>query len=324
MRPTVACILALCVALVAVQPGDARTVSIAVDAPWSQHPAAYILELAEFTADQGSDVYWRYLDALCTSHGAAIDAVASPKQCPFLGMGAFEAPVAHAAAYSAAAALVSAPMHPLMETIVGVGFYGPAVQVRACLHASGCCRTSCLKPSISRPFTSLYLQFHTSLAEPYGAACPGDAAFAVTYPADRVVCAADAATALTAAQLAAAATVGSEGRRDMGDIDAASLKWDHRYHPAAATAAEKSASEGASESERPKVVVYGVPGSKAFCTLHAAAKALADAGAARYAARPAVPPAAPPAAPPSAAPAAAPTTPIGAYSLSHAAPSLRP
>ena len=131
MRPTVACILALCVALVALQLSAARTVSIAVDAPWSQHPAAYILELAEFTADQGSDVYWRYLDALCTSHGAAIDAVASPKQCPFLGMGAFEAPVAHAAAYSAAAALVSAPMHPLMETMVGVGFYGPAVQVRA-------------------------------------------------------------------------------------------------------------------------------------------------------------------------------------------------
>ena len=141
MRPTVACTLALCVALVALQPGAARMVSIAVDAPWSQHPAAYILELAEFAADQGSDVYWRYLDALCTSHGAAIDAVASPKQCPFLGMGAFEAPEAHTAAYSAAAALVSAPMHPLMETMVGVGFYGPAVQVRACLHASGYRRT---------------------------------------------------------------------------------------------------------------------------------------------------------------------------------------
>ena len=82
MRPTVTCILALCVALVAVQPGDARTVSIAVDAPWSQHPAAYILELAEFTADQGSDVYWRYLDALCTSHGAAIDAVVDAAPTP--------------------------------------------------------------------------------------------------------------------------------------------------------------------------------------------------------------------------------------------------
>lgn len=116
----------------------------------------------------------------------------------------------------------------------------------------------------SRPQTTQHyprtdpLQFHTSLAEPYGTPCPGDAAFAVTYPAERVVCAADAAAALTAGQVGAG---GAEGRRDIGDIDADSLKWDHRYRPAGdtagATAGATAMGEGAGgdvdEGERPKV-----------------------------------------------------------------------
>lgn len=130
MGPNVRCVLVIFAALVCLPRAAARTVSIAVDAPWTQHPAAYVLELAEFAADQGSDVYWRYVDALCASHGVAIDTVATSAGGDAAAAAAAAAPAAHAAAYSAAAALVGAPMHPLMETMVGVGFYGPAVQVR--------------------------------------------------------------------------------------------------------------------------------------------------------------------------------------------------
>ena len=163
----------------------ARTVTVAVDATWSQHPASYLLELAEFVHDQSPKSFWQYVDVMCSSHAAVVDKVVSSSA------DSTWTTAAHSAGMMATSGVVDASMHPLMETMVGMGYYSPAVQ------------------------------FYSSLSEPFGNPCQG-AAFAVVYPSETVVCSAEQLSTLASA---------ASGKRDIGDVDIESKVWDHIYPP---------------------------------------------------------------------------------------------
>ena len=163
----------------------ARTVTVAVDASWTHHPAAYLLELAEFMHDQSPKSFWQYVDVMCSSHAAVVDKVISSSA------DSTWTSAAHNAGMMVATGIVDESMHPLMETMVGMGYYSPAVQ------------------------------FYSSLSEPFGNPCQGGA-FAVVYPSEEVIC--------TTEQLSTLASATS-GKRDIGDVDSESRIWDHIYPP---------------------------------------------------------------------------------------------
>ena len=163
----------------------ARTVTVAVDASWTHHPAAYLLELAEFMHDQSPKSFWQYVDVMCSSHAAVVDKVISSSA------DSTWTSAAHNAGMMVATGIVDESMHPLMETMVGMGYYSPAVQ------------------------------FYSSLSEPFGNPCQG-AAFAVVYPSEEVICTTEQLSTLTSA---------TSGKRDIGDVDSESRIWDHIYPP---------------------------------------------------------------------------------------------
>lgn len=167
----------------------ARTVTVAVDATWSQHPASYLLELAEFVHDQSPKSFWQYVDVMCSSHTALVDKVVTSSADSMLTS------AAHTAGMTVATGVVDASMHSLMETMVGMGYYSPAVQ------------------------------FYSSLSEPFGNPCQG-AAFAIMYPSEAVVCSIDQLSTMTSA---------ISGKRDIGDVDIESKLWDHIYPPLTTT-----------------------------------------------------------------------------------------
>jgi len=167
----------------------ARTVTVAVDATWSQHPASYLLELAEFVHDQSPKSFWQYVDVMCSSHTALVDKIVTSSADSMLTSDA------HNAGMTVATGVVDASMHSLMETMVGMGYYSPAVQ------------------------------FYSSLSEPFGNPCQG-AAFAIMYPSEVVVCSIDQLSTMTSA---------ISGKRDIGDVDIESKLWDHIYPPLTTT-----------------------------------------------------------------------------------------
>ena len=170
---------------------DSRTVTIAVGASWPQHPASYLLEMSEFMHDQAPESFWQYAEAMCLS-SSVVDASLTATDSSSSKL--------QSVALAAANHIVSSSMQPLMETMVGVGYYSPSVQ------------------------------FYSTMSEPFGNPCNG-AAFAVVYPAEQIVCSTAADTLAAAVQTAPVTTAAA---RDIGDIDPESRRWDHSY-PSAIT-----------------------------------------------------------------------------------------
>jgi hypothetical protein len=241
-----------------------RNIQIDVKSSWPRYSSSFVAELSEFLYEQSPQSFWKYVDELCAASDKLDASISGAQQ----SADAFSD--LHSTAFDAASKIAAKSMHNLMDTMLGLGAYAPAVR------------------------------FFSSLSEPFGNPCQGNA-FMVIYPGEQIQCdfnresitkAAEIASLMAEEQTGATSTTTTptplsdedivNRRLDIADLDSGSKAWDHYYLPdststATADASSNSASSASSSTSTSasssgpgsvKVVLYGVVGSTSFCALH--------------------------------------------------------
>lgn len=217
-----------------------RSVTVDVKAPWAQHPLSFLPELSEYVFDESPQSFWKYVDAVC-EHQSEVDGILSELAANSTSHSAdhLSEQVAdlQSAATTIASALTPAPMHTLMNTMIGLGHYLPS------------------------------LRFYATLGERFAGRAEDQCdagAFAVVQPGETIVCAntqdlpALLSTTITEA-IVLDESIGGPG----------SAEWDHVY-----PVLERTTAAAISRAAAKKAVLYGLVGSSSFCSLH---KSLASA-----------------------------------------------
>jgi hypothetical protein len=209
-------------------------VSVDVKAPWSRFAGSFAAEVSEFLAEESDAMFWKYVDVMCVKSGD-IEALS----------GDIDASSSYQAlAFEAAAGILPKSSHALMNTVIGLNSYAPAVQ------------------------------FFHNMASPFGEPCD-DKAFVVSYPGGDVSCSVEEAMDKAAK--------GHGGDMDISHFSGTSYEWDHLYSSSRSSGddgdsdSEPGASaSGSGEQRQQHLVLYGSLGSASFCTLHTQLAAAAD------------------------------------------------
>jgi hypothetical protein len=205
-----------------------RSVSVDVKAPWSRFAGSFAAEVSEFLAEESDAMFWKYVDAMCVK-SSDIEALS----------GDIDASSSYQAlAFEAATEILPKSSHALMNTVIGLNSYAPAVQ------------------------------FFHSMASPFGEPCD-DKAFVVSYPGGDVSCSVEEAMDKAAK--------GHVGDMDISHFSGTSYEWDHLYSSSSSDDGDGDGDLGGGEEQRQQhLVLYGSLGSASFCALHAQLAATAD------------------------------------------------
>lgn len=202
---------------------NARHVSVDVKAPWSRYAATFPAEVSEFLAEESDDMFWKYVDAMCVKSEEIDVYYGETESSNSLQTLAFEV----------AESILPRSLHSLMNTVIGLNTYAPAVE------------------------------FFKSMASPYSEPC-GDRSFVVSFPGGRVSC--DVHEALENTQVAR--RQGST-YMDLSYYSSDSYEWDHVYSSSSGANDMSGGEESAiSNTDGGHLVLYGAIGSSSFCSLH--------------------------------------------------------
>ena len=197
--------------------GLERSVNVDVSAQWPRYQGSFAAEISEFLAEESPDLFWDDVQQLCELPEAS-----------------------QTAALETAQALLPPSLHTLLDTVVGLSVYAPAVEF----------------------FRALSMDFYESSTtnangdhddiEGHGPC--GTHAWAVIYPGRYILC--------DSSELLSTLTRRSDSN-SIFDVTSGhaptDIAWDHQW----------SSSRGASRATgKQHIVVYGTLGSKSFCNLH--------------------------------------------------------
>jgi len=224
----------LCGILLAASLVAARQVNVDVSVEWPRYEYSLTAEVSEFLAHESPQLFWDYSNKLC----------ALPKGSLRKGS---------SAAYEAAQGFLPKPLHGLLDTVLGMSVYAPAVEFFRALSTA-------YSPEGQKEVYSLA-----------GDPC-GGSAWAVVFPGRQVLCE-PSAEELEEALEASAALPSGVGAADVtfGHSDAeGELSWDHQWvQPTSHShTGGASASGGGGAQSRSRVVLYGSLGSASFCAWH--------------------------------------------------------
>lgn len=217
-----------------------RHVSVDVKAPWPRFAGSFAAEVSEFLAEEGDEMFWKYVDAMCGKTEEIERSYGAKESTSSLQTLAFEV----------AMGILPRSLHSLMNTVIGLNTYAPAVE------------------------------FFNTIASPYGTPC-GDKAFLVSYPGGQVSCSVQEAIER--------AKNGSNVNADMdlSYYSSDSYEWDHVYTSSSGSDAENDVYDHSAVSSAGSngghLILYGAIGSSSFCSLHAEIKsAISNGVAAQY------------------------------------------
>lgn len=228
------CLLAIC--LVA----TGRHVAVDVKAEWNRYNS-YTAEISEYISEESDDSFWQYVDTVC-EHSSKIDSVlALLKKADSEKSGGEDdseesaegSSTLQTIAFDAATQVLPASLHKLMNTIIGLNSYAPAVQ------------------------------FFYSMSEPFGNPC-NDNAFMVIYPGAHVVCHIEDILEVSNKMEKNMECLEDACKGEINDITstiASKVTWDHVYP-------KTSNDEQGGDDVIKKVVLYGSVGTGSMCSLH--------------------------------------------------------
>ncbi len=234
-------LLALC--LVA----TSRHVAVDVKAEWTRYNS-YTAEISEYISEESDDSFWAYVDSVC-EHSSKIDNVLALLKKTDLEKGkndgdkedeseeseesAEGSSTLQTIAFEAATRVLPASLHKLMNTIIGLNSYAPAVQ------------------------------FFYSMSEPFGNPCK-DNAFLVVYPGAHVVCHVEDILDISNKMEKNMDCTGGSCKGEINDITstiASKVTWDHVYP-------KTSRGDHGGDDSIKKIVLYGSVGTGSMCSLH--------------------------------------------------------
>eukprot|EP01036_Dinobryon_divergens_P027125 gene27125-35847_t len=225
----------------------ARHIAVQIHAPWNRNPLDFIVEIAEFLSDNKNngvstsqsnvDLFWQFVDQMCSSSDNVDETVqlltdsAASKDDIDDSINKIKT-----LAYGIATSLIPESFHSLMDSMIGLGHYSPAVQ---------------FFQSIAN---NAFDNFNSSTS------CGPGHAIAMVLPAKTVFCDWPSLhTYITeSSTLSAVSKITVESADFVGSNH---LDWDH-VHPDLS-----GGSSGVS------VALYGIIGSESFCALHKNLKA---------------------------------------------------
>jgi hypothetical protein len=159
-----------------------RNVVIDVKAPWKRYSTSFSAELSEFISEHSSESFWKFVEGMCSDPSKIESAMlhGSHESCTDLQSVAFEI----------GTTVVPQSLHTLMDTLLGLGAYAPAVQ------------------------------FFESISEPYNNPCEGGA-FVATFPGNKVFC--------TATDISSWIDDHDDSQSQYEDIFSVNNNWDHVF-----------------------------------------------------------------------------------------------
>jgi hypothetical protein len=224
-----------------------RHVAVDVKAEWTRYNS-YAAEISEYISEESDDSFWAYVDSVC-EHSSKIDNVLALLKKTDLEKGkndgdkedeseeseesAEGSSTLQTIAFEAATRVLPASLHKLMNTIIGLNSYAPAVQ------------------------------FFYSMSEPFGNPCK-DNAFLVVYPGAHVVCHVEDILDISNKMEKNMDCTGGSCKGEINDITstiASKVTWDHVYPKTS------SGDHGGDDSIK-KIVLYGSVGTGSMCSLH--------------------------------------------------------
>ena len=168
---------------------NSRNVVIDVKAAWSRYTTSFIAEVSEFLFEQSPSAFWKFVDSVCEQSDKVELALTQNSQDAIIEL--------HSLAFDIGTSIVPKQMHSLMDTMLGLGAYAPAVR------------------------------FFESISEEYSNPCDGKA-FAVIYPSGKVVCDAKELQSAVVFEVPSSETA---VRSDISEEDQSLNTWDHIYDP---------------------------------------------------------------------------------------------
>lgn len=144
-------LLTLLVVLCSIVSLLARNINVDVKAPWQPHIVSFIAEYSEFVSEHSSEYFWRYTSDVC-ANSKMVDEVIENKNSDTVNE-------LQSLVSASAVKQVPKPFYSLMDTMIGLGNFLPAVQ------------------------------FFQSLADKFNDPCSGEP-FVVLYPGEVILCSA--------------------------------------------------------------------------------------------------------------------------------------
>lgn len=97
-----------------------RNVFIDVKTPWPRYTTTFIAEISEFLFEQSPHDFWTYTDAVCLHSKVVDDAILTGSQDSAADL--------QSISFELGTTIAPQPMHSLMDTLLGLGAYAPAVR----------------------------------------------------------------------------------------------------------------------------------------------------------------------------------------------------